>query len=63
MPRTYPPRQFSERLQVVLSPEDKATLAQLAEADAQASGMPANLNATMRRLIREERKRRDEAAS
>ena len=58
MPRTYPPRALTQRLQLIVSEADREALEQLAQEDAQRLDTHISLNATVRRLIREEARRR-----
>lgn len=58
MARTYT-RRLTERVQFILAPEERAALEDLAaQAAAENGGEPVSLNSVIRRLIREESRRR-----
>ena len=60
MPRTYTKR-LTARMQFILAPEERAALEDLAaQAAAENGGEPVSLNSIIRRLIREESRRKTE---
>ena len=59
MPRTYPPRVLTERVQLTLTPDDRAKLDELVRRANEGAEEPITMNAVVRRLIRQAHTRKN----